>query len=175
MDDHAPFSQSFDLGSLGEADRVVTLAPSEEERAGIAAWAGVNALDAFSANIRLRRTGSDTYSYEGSFVADVTQSCVVTLEPVHAHLEGMASREFLVMPQRARRRNEPGEEADEDGDTDIDTLPTNMLDLAAPILEEFALTIDPYPRAPGAVFEVPPDSDKPANPFAALQKLKPKG
>lgn len=172
MDDHAPFSQSFDLASLGEAERVVKLAPSADERAAIAAWAGINALDAFSATVRLRRTGTDSYAYEASFTADVTQSCVVTLEPLRSHLEGTATREFHVVSQRARRRAEPEEEVIEGSESDVDTLTTNMLDIAAPVLEEFALTIDPYPRAPGAVFDAPSDPDQSANPFAALEKLK---
>jgi hypothetical protein len=46
-------------------------------------------------------------------------------------------------------------------------------DLAGPLVEEFFLAIDPYPRAPGVAFEGPKDAeDKPENPFAALKALK---
>ena len=46
-------------------------------------------------------------------------------------------------------------------------------DLAGPLVEEFLLAIDPYPRAPGAAFEPPAGTeDKPPNPFAALKTLK---
>ena len=46
-------------------------------------------------------------------------------------------------------------------------------DLAGPLLEEFVLEIEPYPRAEGVAY-VPPDDpgDKPENPFAALKGLK---
>jgi hypothetical protein len=40
-------------------------------------------------------------------------------------------------------------------------------------LEELSLALDPYPKAPGAAFEVPPEPPAPAdNPFAVLEALK---
>jgi hypothetical protein len=45
--------------------------------------------------------------------------------------------------------------------------------LAAPLLEEVSLALDPYPKAPGAAFEVLPEPIEPAeNPFAVLEALK---
>jgi uncharacterized metal-binding protein YceD (DUF177 family) len=175
-DQPAPFTHSFDLASLGEAERTIELNPSAAERAAIAAWAGVDALDAFSASVRVRREGTDAYAYDGSFHGDVTQSCVVTLAPVKAHLEGAVARDFRVVSQRARRARKPDEEAEAEGggDDETEVLPTGVLDIARPVLEEFVLAIDPYPRAPGAVFEAPTDEDRRENPFAALQKLKPR-
>lgn len=173
-DSALPFSHSFDLASLGENEKVVELKPSTRDRMAIAQWAGLEALDSFAATIRLRRAGDDRYEYEGSFAADVTQACVVTLVPVQAHLEGTVSRALRVVAQRGRRRVQE-EEPETAGEDEIDTLPSGVLNLAAPVLEEFALAIDPYPRAPGAVFEPLPDPDKPANPFGALEKLKGKG
>jgi uncharacterized metal-binding protein YceD (DUF177 family) len=46
-------------------------------------------------------------------------------------------------------------------------------DLAGPLLEEFSLAIDPYPRAPGAAFEsADGEGEQPDNPFAVLKSLK---
>jgi uncharacterized metal-binding protein YceD (DUF177 family) len=174
-DQPAPFTHSFDLASLGEAVKTVELKPNASERGAIAAWAGIEALKSLSASVRVRRDGTDTYAYEGTFSADITQSCVVTLAPVKAHIEGAVSRAFRVVPQRARRARKPDDEAEmeiEGSDDDTEVLPSGVLDLARPILEEFVLAIDPYPRAPGAVFEAPKDEDKRENPFAALEKLK---
>jgi uncharacterized metal-binding protein YceD (DUF177 family) len=169
-----PFTHSFDLASLGEAERTIELKPSASERAAIASWAGIDALDAFSASVQLQREGTDAYAYEGSFQADVTQSCVVTLAPVKAHLEGEVTRRFRVVAQRRRRTPEPEEAPEDDDETEV--LPAGVLNLARPILEDFALAIDPYPRVPGAVFEAPQDEDqgeaRRENPFAALEKLK---
>jgi uncharacterized metal-binding protein YceD (DUF177 family) len=173
-DSHPPYSLNFDLGSLGDAEKTVTLSPSASERVAIASWAGVDALDAFSARVTLRRSGESAYDLAGNFAADVTQSCVVTLEPVRAHLEGDIERHYRVLPPRARRRSDPDDmpAGDDDGD---EVLESTMVDLAQPVLEDLLLAIDPYPRAPGAAFEAPADPDKPANPFAVLGKLKSKG
>jgi len=45
-------------------------------------------------------------------------------------------------------------------------------DIAAPVLEEFVLAIDHYPRTPGVVFETPPETEPKESPFAALKSLK---
>jgi uncharacterized metal-binding protein YceD (DUF177 family) len=173
MTDRAPpFSMNFDLASLGDAEKTVTLSPSAAERAAIAAWAGIDALDAFSARVTVRRAGDDAYNLAGTFAADVTQSCVVTLEPVRAHLEGEFERHYRVLPPRARRRAEPDDAAVAGGGDEEEILESGMTDLAQPVLEDFVLAIDPYPRAPGAAFETSTDPNKPANPFAVLEKLK---
>jgi hypothetical protein len=58
----------------------------------------------------------------------------------------------------------------EEGPEEIDSL---HLDLAAPALEEFTLSLDPYPRRPGVEFAAEtPDSDRPESPFAVLKGLK---
>ena len=52
-------------------------------------------------------------------------------------------------------------------------LPSPHVDLAAPLLEELTLALDPYPRAPGVAFAALKDEAAPtANPFAVLAKLK---
>ncbi len=54
-------------------------------------------------------------------------------------------------------------------------IDSTRFDLAAPLLEEFSLAIDPYPRAPGVAFDAPATTeDPPENPFAVLGKLKEK-
>ena len=60
--------------------------------------------------------------------------------------------------------------AEEEGPDEIESL---HIDLAAPVLEEFALSLDPYPRAPGVEFAAKsPDFDRPDSPFAVLKGLK---
>jgi hypothetical protein len=50
-------------------------------------------------------------------------------------------------------------------------IESTRYDVAGPVLEEFSLAIDPYPRAPGVAYEPPPD-EKPESPFAVLARLK---
>src|SRR5262249_9806543 len=123
------------------------------------------------------------YSYQAEFAAGVTQSCVITLEPVSSHLEGEFERSFLVTPRSPAMRRQMIEqsrshkvELSASDEEEPELLDGYELDLAAPLLEELALSLDPYPRAPGA--ELPAMTDaEPAkeSPFAVLGKLKEKG
>jgi uncharacterized metal-binding protein YceD (DUF177 family) len=166
----APFSQRFDLASLSEAGADIRLALSEEARVSIAQWAGVEAIDAFEADIRLSRLGPDSYAYTAHYKADLVQSCVVTLEPVRSHLEGDVERRFhIAAPVRRRSVTVEPSAADDD---EVESLEGSIVDLAAPVLEEFSLGIDPYPRAPGVSFVPPEEPETAASPFAVLEQLK---
>jgi uncharacterized metal-binding protein YceD (DUF177 family) len=182
-DSDLPFSVPFDLGTVRDRIVEVTVAPGEAQRAAIAHWLGVERLDALKARIVLSRAGADEYAYSGSFEADVVQACVVTLEPVPSHLSGEILRKFRVLPRVSPRRRKPPAEPPHAASAVIDLssadddspelLDQPVLDLAGPLLEELSLALDPYPRAPGASFEVPPEPEAAAdNPFAVLEKLK---
>jgi uncharacterized metal-binding protein YceD (DUF177 family) len=161
----------------------VSLEPRPAERLAIAQWLGIEALDSLKAVIQLSRGGDDEYAYRGHFEADVVQACVITLAPVPSHLSGEIGRKFQVLPRPSARRRKSAIEAppaipaiidlsaaDEDSP---ELLVSPVLDLAAPLLEELSLALDPYPKAPGAAFEAPPEPLEPSdNPFAVLEKLK---
>jgi uncharacterized metal-binding protein YceD (DUF177 family) len=170
----------FDLAGVGDRDITVRLSPDADERAAIAEWLGATAPARLDADITLSRRGDDLYRYDARFAADVVQACVVTLEPVPAHVEGGFTRDFR-LPARAggRKRKEREQQVaipvrrpmeSEDGP---ETLDQQSLDLAAPLLEELSLALDPYPRAPGAALDTVEDAEEHApNPFAVLEKLK---
>ncbi len=167
-----PISHPYELGRLSQAGAEVVLSPNAEELQRIAEWAGVDRVDSFTAKIDLRKITHTRYAFDVDLVADIVQSCVVTLEPVRAHLERKFSRDLLLTQAALHVAKEIDiAPVDEDGREEIATL---RYDLAAPVLEELALAIDPYPRAPGVAFEPPPDPDKAeSHPFAALAGLKP--
>jgi len=59
---------------------------------------------------------------------------------------------------------------EDEGPEEIESL---HYDLAGPLLEEFVLALEPYPRRPGVAFEAPGDgSEPPESPFAVLKGLK---
>jgi uncharacterized metal-binding protein YceD (DUF177 family) len=131
-------------------------------------------VDAFEAVFRIRRAARDVYVCEAHFEADLVQSCVVTLEPVSAHVAGDFERRLEIRRVRARAAPPAGvaaESAGDDDDTEI--LSGSVTDLAVPLLEEFALCVDPYPRKASAEFVATDDAATlPENPFAILEKLK---
>jgi uncharacterized metal-binding protein YceD (DUF177 family) len=178
-----PFSASFDLGSVRDRPIEVSLAPSQAERVRIAHWLDIESVDALKAVIELSRAGADEYVYSGRFEADVVQACVITLEPVPSHISGEVHRKFKVLPRPSTRRRKAAIEPAPPSPTVIDLsvaeddgpelLNHPVTDLAAPLLEELSLALDPYPKAPGAAFDVPAEPQAPTdNPFAVLESLK---
>jgi hypothetical protein len=170
-DTEFPITRLYELGRMSQAGDEVVIAPTSEERVGIAQWSGVQEIEAFTAKIDMQKVSHTRFKLEVALDADVVQACVVTLEPVRTHISRKFIRELLLTqsPQHAVKEIELTP-VDDDGREEIESL---RYDLAVPVLEEFALAIDPYPRAPGVEFESPKDkADSADHPFAALQSLK---
>jgi len=170
-----PLQHFYDLADLSEAGAEVVVSAKPADLPALAKWAGVDAVERFEGRVELRKLPAHRFAYDAALTADIVQSCVVTLEPVRSHLERNVSR-ILHLSKTPRRSAEPEpvwSPADDEGPEEIQSP---RYDLAAPLLEEFVLSIDPYPRAPGVAFEPPADRVEPAeSPFAALKVLKKPG
>ena len=166
-----PFVSIYDLSDLSDAGAEITLSPTEEQRTRLAQWAGVDAVESFVARISLQRRSANRFGYDAKLTADILQSCVVTLEPVHSHLDVDIERtlHLVKVPSSAQISAHELAPSAEEGPEEIQDP---RYDIAGPVLEEFALAIDPYPRATGVVFEAPADSEAGESPFAALKSLK---
>jgi uncharacterized metal-binding protein YceD (DUF177 family) len=168
-----PYSHPVELAGISDQGVELSLAPAADERARIAAWMGILELVSLDARVRLMHVKDDDYSYEAEYRAEVLQSCVVTLDPVRAAHAGALSRLYRVArppSRRAAREMVVASEGDEDAP---EVLSGSLLDIAAPVLEELTLALDPYPRAPGVAFEPPKEEVKASDsPFAVLAKLK---
>ena len=148
------------------------------ERQALAARFGIVEIPAFSFAVLLKPTRSARgYRLNGRIVADVVQNCVVTLEPVTAHID--QPFEILLFDEAG------GGEARMDSEEDFETFTGGSIDLGELAAVELALSLDPYPRAPG-VSEGPSgpgagsehdsgikDVDNPTyRPFAGLAALR---
>ena len=148
-----------------------TIVANEAERQALAAAYDLPAVYALSAELLIARGSGGLIEVDGRLTADVVQTCVVSLEPVEQKIDEPLSLRFVSLPAGAVPR------ADRDAVGDIDApevLSGPTLDLGALVEEHFVLSLDPYPRAPGAV--LPGDvveSGTPAadSPFAALEEL----
>jgi uncharacterized metal-binding protein YceD (DUF177 family) len=170
-----PYSVPLDLGTLSNQPVEVKLKPGDAERAAIAKWLGIGALESFVATVQVSRSQTDRYAYDARFEADVVQACVVTLEPVNSHLNGEFSRNFLIGPKLPARLGPviKSHEVSTLADDEPEVLSSPFVDLAGPVLEELSLALDPYPRVPGVAFEVQGREEPPAaSPFAVLESLK---
>ncbi|MBN9590345.1 MAG: hypothetical protein J0G99_15225 [Alphaproteobacteria bacterium] len=170
-----PLSQFYNLGRLGNAGDKVDFAADTDQRAAIAAWSGVSSLENFAVAVDITKLGPTRFRLDYRLVADVTQACVVTLEPVPAHIERAFSRELHYVGNTRRGTESEGgdtivDPGTEEGPEDIESL---HYDLAGPVLEEYSLALEPYPRRPGAEFS--PESKEPdvqESPFAVLKGLQ---
>ncbi len=167
-----PFEHFYDLADLSEAGAEMAIRPSAQQRSQLAQWAGVTSVDRFEATVTLRRRSASRFAYDAVLAADIEQSCVVTLEPVRSHIGLNIHRELHVISAAPKFAPAGGEIATA-GDEGPEEIEGTRFDLAAPVLEEFLLAIDPYPRAPGVEFVRPPSPEAPPeSPFAVLGKLK---
>lgn len=164
------FSRPIDLARIGTAETVHEISATAEEHAALARRFGLLALERLDARVSLRRAEGGTLLHlAGHLVADVTQACVVTLDPVSSHLE----QDFTVI--YGRMPDEADVSIEVDDDSAREPWPEGPLDIGEAVAQELALALDPYPHAAGAVLEPErAESDAPerVNPFSALAKLR---
>jgi hypothetical protein len=87
-------------------------------------------------------------------VADITQNCVVTLEPIKTHIDEAVEGLFLSQGSKLARFEQQGEMVlDADGPDSPELFSGDLIDAGALAEEFFGLAIDPYPRKPGAVLD----------------------
>lgn len=171
--DALPLERIYNLADLSDAGDEVMFSPSSDDLKRLADWIGAEAITNFNAKITLHRQSSTRFVYDAHLTADVVQNCVVTLVQVPSHIDRDFRRELHLVSGSVKLPESDGEvslaSVDDDAPEDIEST---RYDLAAPLLEEFVMAIDPYPRAPGVIFEPPVDeAAKPESPFAILKSL----
>ena len=165
-------SKIYNLNRLGQVGDEITLDANEEERAELAREVNVLEVPQFSARIALKKISPARFDIHYHLGAEIIQACVVTLEPLTARIEKDFVRELHYAPNL--RRPIEKEVVIAPGDDDLpEDIESPLFDLACPLLEEFLLAIDPYPRAPGVAFQAPEGMGaKPESPFDVLKGLK---
>jgi uncharacterized metal-binding protein YceD (DUF177 family) len=151
-----------------------------DERQKLAKRFDILGIDSLKARVRLSPE-SDLFRLEARLEADVSQSCVVTLDPVSSHIDVEFSR--LYGEGEALEAALQALDADVDLDADIEDEPDpiegGVIDAGEAVAEELALSLDPFPRKPGASLDGSPwaateDAQEKPHPFAGLLKLRDK-
>lgn len=153
------------------------ITPTDAERAEIASLQDLQALPAMSFTYTLRHISGGGLRLKGRLEADVVQTCVVSLDPVPAHLDVDLEAEFwppaVIEQTEAENPTQPSPLADWP-----EPIQDGKIDLGPIIYESLATALDPYPRKQGARVDWPEeDGDEQAKkagqgPFAALERLK---
>ncbi len=164
--------QPVTISDLPPQGKEYELVPDPAARAELAERAGVLAVPKLIAKLNVRPQGKAGAEVEGLLQATVRQNCVVTLEPFDNYIEERLL--LLFEPEEAIAARGPVSE-EIVGEDPPEPIIDGEIDLAALVAEFLILSVDPYPRKPGAEFKVPTEEDggKEASPFAALAKLKP--
>jgi uncharacterized metal-binding protein YceD (DUF177 family) len=163
------FAHHLRLDQIRDGERL-DLVADEAERRAIAERLGLAALERLDAHVMLSRTGALVRA-EGRIVATLEQACVVTSEPVRAHVD--EAFEFLFMPPPESTADDEVELGKED--CDVIFYDGGAIDLGDAIGDTLALSIDPFPRtasADAALREAGVLTEEQASPFAVLAQLK---
>lgn len=147
---------------VGPAGLEVTVEADAAECAALTRRMQLPAVNALRCSFRLIRLAGPMILAEGRLHAEIVQTCVVTLEDFPATIDEPFRVRFV---PAGTESDDPDPEADDEiGYSD------DMLDLGEAAAEQLALSLDPYPRAPGA--ELPDIEEAGAeHPFAALRRL----
>ena len=167
------FSREIDAETISEVARRFDIGADENERRRLAGRFRLIGIDRLSAEVSLQRRAGIIHA-EGVVEARVTQACVVTDEPLAAQVK--APFHVRYVPDALAGDDDEEVELSEE---DCDTLPLNgsRIDLGELAAETLALTLDPYPRSPGADAAMrarETEQGEDAGPFAALKALKDK-
>ena len=173
MNGTAILSRSVDVAHLSEG--AIEIEADAADRAKLTAAYDLVAVNSLSATIELAAGPRGSVEVRGRVLAEIVQTCVVSLVPVATHIDEPFSLRF-VRPADAPPPK-PGAELviDPERPDPPEVLDGPTIDLGAIVEEAFVLGIDPYPRAPGA--SLPPEvTDLPESPsdspFAVLARLR---
>jgi uncharacterized metal-binding protein YceD (DUF177 family) len=169
------FSRSVLVDQVGGAELVREIEATPGERTALAERLDLIALDSLTATLRLRRLPDGLIRVSGRFDAEVVQACVVTLAPVANHCGDAFTMHFggAREPESVREI-----EVASVGEDEPEPITDGRIDLGEAVVQQLAVSLDPYPRAPGAKLPETAAGDAAEaeaareNPFAALAQLR---
>lgn len=169
-----PWCMPVALHDVPETGRSFALVADERTRAAIAELASLRALPRLEARFEVAPRGRDGLHVTGTIAATVGQTCVVTLDPIESEVTEDVDLVFAP-PATPAIVHEEGAQVEVAPLDAPEPLIGGSIDLGAIATEFLLLSIDPYPRKPGATFESPAAERDTGGPFAALAALKKKG
>ena len=164
-------SKIVDVDRMPDRGVDVVIEADAAARAALAAANDLPAVRMFRADLHVARQGRSGARVTGVVEADVTQVCVVSLEPFEVQVrepvdvdyesEDIAARSAVADALTLGSREPP------------DPIVDGRIDVGVLAAEFLTLSLDPHPKKPGVSFEDAASPEPPdPSPFAALGRLK---
>ncbi len=154
------FSRLVPVDRIGPEGVVQTITATDAECTALARRLGVPAVRALTATFRLSRGDSGRIAAAASLVGRLVRECVVSLDEFETDIAEEFALAFV-----------PQEQLDETIDLEgVDEIAYSggAIDLGEAAAEQVALTLDPYPRKPGAALDLGSEVGR-ESPFAVLR------
>ncbi|MDH7794726.1 MULTISPECIES: YceD family protein [unclassified Beijerinckia] len=185
---------------LRDPTRRFDIEADAKERAALAALNGLDDIASFKASFQAVKAGK-FIRITGRLKSRLTQQCVVTLEPFESEVAEEIDTRFLEEPtgpamraaktaraikaagkvtgkptgkgeKEERRTPAPITDPMSMDEDEAEEIVDGKIDLGALAGEFLTLALDPYPRKPGATFDLPAEDDGEKSPFSMLGDLK---
>lgn len=152
----SPVSFPVSVVRLPQKGLPVAIEADAEQRALLAEAHGLLSVERFRADLLVAKWKGDGVEVSGRLEADITQACVVSLDPVPAHIGEDISA--ILVPEESRLARHDFRASGEillaaEGPDSPETFSGDRIDVGALAEEFFALAIDPYPRKEGVSLE----------------------
>lgn len=148
------FSRPITPERLAEAPFSESICASAEECEALVERLELRALRDLSVEFDvLRGAGEDLLEVHGRLRAEVSQLCVLTLEPVDTTLEERFEVVYSLTGPGQGAGSQAGREDFDPQETPVEVLGPEGLDLGELAAQYLSLALDPFPRKPGVELE----------------------
>ncbi|MGO4705385.1 DUF177 domain-containing protein [Microvirga sp. 2MCAF38] len=161
-----PLTRLIDVRHLPPRGLAQRLEATPDECRALAEDFKLAAIRSLIGDYTISKTGKGV-RVTGRITADVTQICVVSLDPFDSVIEEDVEIDFADTDTRQPEHAVEVSEYDPP-----DEIVNGRVDIGALTAEFLALGLDPYPKKPGVNFDEKTAREGEESPFAALEKLK---
>ncbi|TGQ48080.1 YceD family protein [Mesorhizobium sp. M00.F.Ca.ET.216.01.1.1] len=172
-DPQSPVSFVTNVARLPQKGLPLVIEADARQRVALAEEHELLSVERYRAELLVAPWKRHGVKVSGRVEADITQACIVTLDPVEAHIDEAIDALFLQEESNLGRQGfEGGGEIllDAEGPDSPETFSGDTIDVGALAEQFFGLAIDPYPRKQGASLEAAGDAEPVENEFQ--QKLR---
>jgi len=151
----SPVSHKERVSGLPAAGKLVTIVADREQRTALAREHGLLSVESFRAELVAKPFRGEGMRVSGRVTAVITQSCVITLDPLRSEIDEEISALYVPEGSSLSRGEVSRGELmlEPEGPDAPEPFSGDSVDIGALAEEFFELAIDPYPRKPGVEIE----------------------